>query len=203
MRYTKMHGAGNSFILIDNLCGELGGEDLSVLALRLCDGKSGPGADGLIVVTPVPDEDMGMLFFNPDGSQGEMCGNGARCLARWGCEHGAVRDPERIRILAPAGEVTARRITENLYEVRLNDPSVIDLERTASTELGEMPCSYVELGNPGIPHAVVEVDESAAIRAKHDENSAVQWIALGEVPKHSTEPWMIEHIYQKLIEKSK
>lgn len=161
MRYTKMHGAGNSFVLIDDLGDELRGEDLSVLALRLCDKTSGPGADGMIVVTRVPEADMGMLFYNSDGSTGEMCGNGARCLARWGFEHGIAPDAEHIRILAPAGEVCARRISEELYEVRLNDPSVIDLKRIAVTEFGETRCSYVELGNPGIPHAVVEVDGSA------------------------------------------
>ena len=157
MRYTKMHGAGNSFVLIEDPRGEHRGEDLSVLALRLCDEKSGPGADGLIVVTRAEGADMGMLFYNSDGSAGEMCGNGARCLARWGREHGRVRDAGDIRILAPAGEVRARRITEELYEVRLNDPSVIELEREAEGER----CSYVELGEPGIPHAVVEADEDA------------------------------------------
>ena len=160
MRYTKMHGAGNSFILIDDLDGALRGEDLSVLALRLCNKNSGPEADGMIVVTRVPDADMGMLFYNSDGSTGEMCGNGARCLARWGFEHGIAPDADHIRILAPAGEVCARRISEELYEVRLNDPSVIDLERTAVSEFGDTRCAYIELGNPGIPHAVVEVDES-------------------------------------------
>ena len=157
MRYTKMHGAGNSFVLIEDPRGEHRGEDLSVLALRLCDEKNGPGADGLIVVTRAEGADMGMLFYNSDGSAGEMCGNGARCLARWGLEHGRVHDAQDIRILAPAGMVYARRITEELYEVRLNDPSVIELEREAEGER----CSYVELGEPGIPHAVVEVDEEA------------------------------------------
>ena len=68
-----------------------------------------------------------------------------------------MRDADDIRILAPAGMVRARRITEELYELRLNDPSVIELEREAEGER----CSYVELGEPGIPHAVVEVDEEA------------------------------------------
>ena len=157
MRYTKMHGAGNSFVLIEDPRAEHRGEDLSVLALRLCDKKSGAGADGLIVVTRAEGADMGMLFYNSDGSAGEMCGNGARCLARYGVEHGLVRDAEDIRILAPAGEVRARRITQELYEVRLNDPSVIDLDRMAEGER----CSYVELGEPGIPHAVVEVGADA------------------------------------------
>ena len=103
MRYTKMHGAGNSFILTENLHGELEGKDLSILALRLCSPDSGPGADGMIVVSPArEDADFGMLFYNADGSLGEMCGNGARCIARYGVEHGLAADPENIRIRTTA-----------------------------------------------------------------------------------------------------
>ena len=162
MRYTRMHGAGNSFVILENLHGELSGEDLGALALRICDPDSGPGADGMIVVTPSEgDEDFGMLFYNADGSKGEMCGNGARCVARYGVEHGLSRDPGHIRFHAPAGEITARRIDEENYEVRLNDPSVIDLCRVAGSDAGTVLCSYVELGDPGIPHAVVRVFDDA------------------------------------------
>ena len=157
MRFVKMHGAGNSFVLTESLHGELKGEDLSVLALRLCDAKTGPGADGLIVLLPAADADFGMLFYNADGSLGEMCGNGARCLARYGVEHGLARDPEQIRIRATAGLVTARRIDGTRYEVRLNDPSVVDLHREAEGE----DCAYIELGRPGLPHAVVQVPPTA------------------------------------------
>ena len=153
MRYTKMHGAGNSFILTDALHGELAGEDLGVLARRLCSPLTGPGADGLIVLVPAEDADVGMLFYNDDGSTGERCGNGARCLARYAVEHGLARDDQDVRILAPAGLVRARRIGREIYEVRLNDPSVVDLHREAEGE----DCAYVELGDPGIPHAVVRV----------------------------------------------
>ena len=157
MRYTKMHGAGNSFVLTENLCGELQGEDLSVLALRLCDGKTGPGADGLIVLVPAEGADFGMLFYNADGSLGEMCGNGARCVARYGFEHGLAKEAGNIRILATAGLVRACRVSEEQYRLRLNDPSVIDLHRAAEGE----DCAYVELGEPGIPHAVLEVGPEA------------------------------------------
>ena len=158
MRYTKMHGAGNSFVILESLHGELTGEDLSVLALRLCDPSRGPGADGMIVLAPpAADEDFSMLFYNADGSTGEMCGNGARCVARYGVEHGLSRNPEQIRFRAAAGEITARRIDEEYFEVRLNDPSVIDLCRPAGSDAGLVMCSYVELGDPGIPHAVVRV----------------------------------------------
>lgn len=157
MRYTKMHGAGNSFVIVESLHGELQGEDLSVLALRLCDEKTGPGADGMIVVVPAADADFGMLFYNSDGSLGEMCGNGARCVARYGVERGLAPDPACIRVRATAGLVTGRRVSETDYQVRLNDPSVIDLHRQAEGE----DCAYAELGQPGIPHAVVEVGAEA------------------------------------------
>ncbi len=157
-----MHGAGNSFILTESLHGELRGADLSGLALRLCCPETGPGADGMIVLLPSEDTaDFRMLFFNSDGSPGEMCGNGARCVARYGVEHRLVKDPENVRILTTAGTVFGRQITEDLYEVRLNDPSVVDLDRTAVTAQGSVPCSYIELGCPGLPHAVVDAAPDA------------------------------------------
>ena len=168
MQYTKMHGAGNSFVLIENRNGELSGIDPAELARLLCGREKGPGADGLIIVTDAGDEaDFGMLFYNVDGTRGEMCGNGARCLARYGVEHGLAEDAENIRILATAGLVKARRITEEQYEVRLNDPSVIDLHRKVFATGKEYDCAYIELGNPGIPHAVVEVS-AAELEKKED-----------------------------------
>ena len=158
MTYTKMHGAGNSFLILECLRGEEKGEDLSDLALRLCSEKTGPGADGLIVVLPgEPGVDFSMLFYNADGSLGEMCGNGARCVARYAVEHGLSPNPGQIRFQATAGRISARRIDRERYEVRLPDPSVIDLHRLAEGE----PCAYVELGDPGLPHAVVEVPMEA------------------------------------------
>ena len=155
-----MHGAGNSIVVTENLHGELQGEDLSGLALRLCHPQTGPGADGMIVLVPVEGADFGMLFYNADGSLGEMCGNGARCIARYGVEHGLAPDPQHIRVLATAGLVTARQITRELYEVRLNDPSVVDPHRPAEAMGQIYDCAYVELGDPGIPHAVVETPEA-------------------------------------------
>ena len=162
MRYTKMHGAGNSFVLTEDLHGELQGEDLSVLALRLCDEKIGPGADGLIVLRDAgEDADFAMLFYNSDGSLGEMCGNGARCVARYGVEHGLSKDADHIRILATAGLVPARRVDETRYQVRINDPSVAEPHRPVALDGETVDCAYVELGQPGIPHAVVEVGAEA------------------------------------------
>ncbi len=155
-----MHGAGNSFVLLENMHGELQGMDLSRLALHFC--RERDHADGLIVIIPASEgADFGMLFYNADGSLGEMCGNGARCAARYGAEHGLAEDTENIRIHATAGLVRGRKITGELYEIRLNDPSVIKLSYIADAGGERVPCSYVELGNPGIPHAVVEVSPEA------------------------------------------
>ena len=160
VRYTKMHGAGNSFLLLENLHGELQGEDLSVLAQRLCSPKSGPGADGLIVVMRAQEADAAMRFYNADGSLGEMCGNGARCLARYCVERGLAPDAEHIRLQTTAGPVTGRRITRELYQIRLNEPTLLE-RREASVEGRSVSCGYVELGDPGLPHAVVELSPQA------------------------------------------
>ena len=105
-----------------------------------------------------------MLFFNADGSLGERCGNGARCLARYGVERGLAPDPEHIRIRTTAGPVLGRRISRALYQIRLNDPSVIE-RREVPLDGKRIPCTYVELGNPGIPHAITEVPAEALAAA--------------------------------------
>ena len=157
-----MNGAGNSFFVLEDPEGELRRRGPGALARQLCRPGEGEQTDGMIVVIATAGgEDFGMLFYNADGSLGEMCGNGARCAARYGVEHGLVRDDQQIRFLATAGEIRGRRITEDLYEVRLNDPSVVDLHRMAVTPDETVPCCYVELGNPGIPHAVVRVRQEA------------------------------------------
>ena len=76
MRFTKMNGAGNDFIIVENLRGELDEQKLSKLARTLCDRRMSIGADGLMAVVPAKGTaDYGMLFFNCDGSLGEMCGS--------------------------------------------------------------------------------------------------------------------------------
>ena len=147
-----IHGSGNGFVLLDTTHSELSEEDCRSLALRLC---AAEGMDGLIAIVPASDADVGMLFINSDGSVGEMCGNGARCLAKYAVEHGLASDPANIRIRTDAGLVRARRVTDDVYEVRLNDPSVLDPHRHVVLGGAVFDCFYTELGDPGIPHAVV------------------------------------------------
>lgn len=156
MRFTKMHGAGNDFIIINNMNGEIPQKELPRIVRKLCAPHTSIGADGaMIVVKAVNGGDYGMLFFNSDGSIGEMCGNGARCISRYGYENGLAGEVQRVE--TTAGLVIGHRISKRLYQVRLNDPGVLDLYRGVTLDGVEYPCAYVELGYPGIPHAVLNM----------------------------------------------
>lgn len=176
MQFWKMNGAGNDFILINNLEEHLPEEKLPQLAKSLCQRHLSIGADGLMVVdAPKAGGDYRMLFFNSDGSVGEMCGNGARCICRYGYEKGLAGEEQRVE--TTAGLVTGQRIDRRMYRIRLNDPTTVKLDYPVEVDGVRYACSYVELGDPGIPHAVVPY---AGLR-QADENElrelgrAIRW----------------------------
>ncbi len=105
-----------------------------------------------------------MLFFNSDGSVGEMCGNGARCICRYGYENGLAGETQTVE--TTAGIVTGQRIDQRLYRIRLNDPTTVKLDSPVEIDGVRYPCSYVELGDPGIPHAVVPLLGACRKRTK-------------------------------------
>ncbi len=155
MRFTKMNGAGNDFLIINNLEEQLPHDCFPSLARTLCHRHMSIGADGLMVVEHSDQADFQMLFYNADGSEGEMCGNGARCICRYGYENGLAGEHQRIE--TPSGLVTGERIDSRNYRIRLTDPSVIELTHPVHYNGITYPCSYVELGSPGLPHAVVPI----------------------------------------------
>ena len=156
MVFTKMQGAGNDFIIIDNRDGVIPKDALSALAVRLCAYHTGVGADGLMVITDSSSADYAMLFYNNDGSIGEMCGNGSRCICRYGYDNGLAGEIQHVE--TASGTVVGKRIDEQRYQVRLNDPSLIDLHRKVSFDGADYDCAYIELGVPGLPHAIVRLD---------------------------------------------
>lgn len=154
MRFWKMNGAGNDFIVLNNLEEHLSPEVFPAMAKTLCQRHLSIGADGFMVVdAPTAGGDYKMLFFNADGSVGEMCGNGARCICRFGYETGLAGEDQTVE--TTAGIITGRRIDRRQYRIRLNDPTVLELEHPVEVDGVKYPCSYVELGDPGLPHAVV------------------------------------------------
>ena len=80
--FSKLHGSGNDFILIDNRRGIVASEDLPGLSRALCRRRFSVGADGLIAIEDAETADFRWRFFNADGSSAEMCGNGGRCAGR-------------------------------------------------------------------------------------------------------------------------
>lgn len=149
-----MNGAGNDFIILNNLDGGLPAGRFAELAQVLCRRRLSIGADGLMVVERARSGgDFRMAFYNSDGSVGEMCGNGARCISRYGYETGLAGTVQRIE--TTAGLVTGRRIDRRRYQVRLNSPTVLRLDCPVEVDGVGYGCSYVELGSPGLPHAVI------------------------------------------------
>ena len=176
MRFTKMNGAGNDFILLDAIAEPFDESAASALARSLCDRRRSIGADGLMLVTRAEgDADYRMRFYNSDGSPGEMCGNGARCICRYGYENGLAGETQRVE--TTAGLVTGWRMGKRLYRIRLNDPCHMRLDGTAEADGITYDCAYVELGDPGIPHAAVPI---AGLR----DYDAAALLRLGRTLRH-------------------
>lgn len=158
MKFWKMNGAGNDFVIINNMEEKIPAEKFPYVAKTLCERHLSIGADGFMVVENPnnPSEaDYRMMFYNSDGSMGEMCGNGARCICRYGYEKGLAGEVQRVE--TTAGIVTGERIDKRLYRVRLNDPCNLRLDEPVEIDGKTYICSYIELGNPGIPHCVVPI----------------------------------------------
>ncbi len=141
MQVWYMSGAGNDFMVIDARGLTL---DFQQLALDLCKITQ---ADGFMAVDNSQKADFKLHFYNSDGSRGEMCGNGARCVCKFAYDHGIAGADMTVE--TDAGIVPGWRLGENLYRVKLNNPGVLDLNRKDNA-------AYVELGMPGVPHGVVE-----------------------------------------------
>ena len=142
MNIYYMNGAGNDFMVMDARENE--NLDFEKLTLEYC---KLTGADGFMAVGKSDKADFRLHFYNSDGTRGEMCGNGARCICRFAYDMGIAG--AEMTVETDAGLVPGWRLDENQYKVKLNNPSVLDLNRKGDV-------AYVELGNPGVPHAVAE-----------------------------------------------
>jgi diaminopimelate epimerase len=153
MHFHKLSGAGNDFVILNNMDGSIPRADYPRLAQFLCRRHLSIGADGLMVVEPSQQADYAMAFYNSDGSTGEMCGNGARCICRYGYELGLAGQTQVVE--TPSGIITGQRLDTRRYRIQLTAPTCIDLDRTVTVDGHAYPCAYIELGTPGLPHAVV------------------------------------------------
>jgi diaminopimelate epimerase len=153
--FVKMSGAGNDFVVIDNRAQNrpLSREQIA----RLCDRHFGIGADGLLAVEPAdqPEADFRMRYYNADGGEAEMCGNGARCFARF--VHPLRRaNAERVHFTTPAGMITGEYVGDEV-RINLTAPTETKLRQRADFGWGEIEYHFM---NTGVPHTVVFVPEA-------------------------------------------
>lgn len=155
VEFYKMQGAGNDFIIINNMKLNIPLDELPLIAKKLCQRKVSIGADGLMAVDySNGDADFKMRFYNRDGSIGEMCGNGARCIARYAYINNIAG--KKMTFETGAGIVNAEVLEGRLVKVLLNNPEIIKLYNDIEIDDTTYECSYIELGRPGLPHAVVK-----------------------------------------------
>ena len=147
--FCKMSGHGNDFIIIDNRDLALQIVDLPLFVRRVCQRKVSVGADGLVLIEPSESVDFKWRFFNADGSVAEMCGNAARCVARWAAEEGIAGPVVTFETLA--GVITAS-VRGDSVQVRLTDPSPVQAGLKLRLDRRVVVVDHVDTG---VPHAVL------------------------------------------------
>ncbi len=171
MRFTKVHGLGNDFILVNCFEEKINIEQTPELALRMCDRYFGVGADGLVLLLPSESSDVNMRIFNSDGSEAEMCGNAIRCVAKYLYEQGLVKK-EKVQVETLAGTIVPQLIIENgrvkMVRVDMGEPRLnrreIPMEGPAGQVINEPLevdgiTSYVTAVSMGNPHCIIFVPD--------------------------------------------
>ena len=169
MKFTKMQGIGNDYVYVN--CFEEKVEDPSALAIKVSDRHFGIGSDGLILICPSKVADCEMAMYNADGSRGEMCGNGVRCVGKYMYDYG-LTDKTEITVETLAGIKTLQLFVENgkVAKVKVDMgspiltpaeiPVVADGDKVVDESIlvdgKEYHMTCVSMGNP---HAVVYVDD--------------------------------------------
>lgn len=152
--FTKMSGAGNDFIVIDHRTPLIPEVEQSEFAKLVCRRMFSVGADGLILIENSDSADFCWRFYNGDGSVAEMCGNGARCAARFAFAKGIAGFSMRFETLA--GIIEAQVSNDNTVRLRMTPPCDFRNGLPVILDGGEKILSFV---NTGVPHAVLFVDD--------------------------------------------
>jgi diaminopimelate epimerase len=151
LRFSKMNGAGNDFVMIDNRVGDL--QLAADQIVKICDRHRGVGADGVLLLERATNgADFRMRYYNADGGEAEMCGNGARCFARYASR---VAGPKgELSFETPAGVIGAT-LQGEVVRLEMSEPT--DLRLGITIPLRDRPVA-AHFINSGVPHVVVPVD---------------------------------------------
>lgn len=174
MKFLKMHGTGNDFVVLDGLRAPIPVNDWPKLARSMCDRHFGVGSDGVLIVEPSPRADFRMRMFNPDGSESEMCGNGIRCFAKYVYDAGLATSREmavetgagvlHLRVHGQNG--TAERVTVSMGVPEFRPDRIpVAVEGEVARDVAvdgvgaDVRVTCVAMGNP---HAVAFLDGPVA-----------------------------------------
>ncbi len=153
--FAKLTGSGNDFILIDNMAEGFDVNEIQKIVPKLCARALSVGADGLIVLVPSKDAHFRWRFFNSDGSEAEMCGNGGRCAARFAFERGIA--PEELVFATLAGDLKAQVKENGVVKLQLTPPRGLVLKESLALGNGkELEFGFVDTG---VPHVVLWVED--------------------------------------------
>jgi diaminopimelate epimerase len=154
MRFWKMNGLGNDYVVIDNRDQKISGEHFSELAKRLCERRFSIGADGLLLVSSSDVADVKMRIFNADGSEAEMCGNGIRCLSKYCYENGLVsKTAFKVETLSGTKQIWLTLNGSEVDSVKV-DMGAPNWERSSLSMQGQGTCINETLEIDGTPYPV-------------------------------------------------
>jgi diaminopimelate epimerase len=155
LEFTKMNGAGNDFVMVDNRDGSRSLTKNQIAAL--CDRHRGIGGDGLIAVEGTPDMPR-MRYYNADGGEAEMCGNGARCFARYAARLTGQKEGS-LPFVTMAGPITAELLPDERVRLRMSEPHSLQLAHSLKVDGADLEVHSL---NTGVPHAVTFVSDLEA-----------------------------------------
>ncbi|KAF1078240.1 diaminopimelate epimerase [Methanogenium sp. MK-MG] len=167
--FVKLQGNGNDFVLIDEMGGSVIPDEMKGEFARLyCDRRFGIGADGIIFMSPSESCDVRMCLFQPDESEAEMCGNGIRCLAKYAYDSDYTGEECTVETQAGVMAVTMAYNDAGEFTATIDmGPAKFTSAEIPATGEGEFSMDYdgftVYAANTGVPHAVVFVDDVAAV----------------------------------------
>jgi diaminopimelate epimerase len=169
MKFWKMHGLGNDYVVIDNRDRRIGDDEAAELALKLCKRRFSIGADGVLFVSNSTSADAKMRIFNADGSEAEMCGNGIRCFAKYCYENNIARKGELVIETLAGNKRTWLTVEGGVVQSVMVDMGMPVLERSKIPMVGQGTFINEELQvdgeaykatclSVGNPHCVIFVD---------------------------------------------
>lgn len=169
MQFWKVQASGNDFVLIDGRAKKQSTAAYKTMAKKVCDRKFGIGADGLLVVEKSKKADFTMRIFNADGSEAEMCGNGARCFAFWVVKYIVKKQQIAFTFETIAGiicadvDLGAKPSDSCMVKIGFSDPKAMAFD--AKIKVGKDTIN-VDFVNTGVPHAVIFVKDIEKVDVK-------------------------------------